>query len=88
MIDCWVYKSPRKSEMYLYVAAEDDFEQIPAELMQRFGTPVPVMQLTLDEHRRLAREDVKRVMRNLREQGFHLQLPPSLEPDLYHGNED
>jgi len=87
-LECWIYKSPRKDEMYLYLAAEDDFDAIPQALFSRFGQPQAVMQLTLTPDRPLAREDVATVMHNLREQGFHLQMPPQLEPDLYHGNED
>lgn len=87
-IDCWIYKSPRKDEMYLYLAAEEDFEPVPDDLLKAFGRPQFVMQLTLSLERSLAREDVGTVMTNLREQGFHLQLPPKLEPHLYHGNED
>ncbi len=87
-LDCWIYKSPRKDEMYLYLAREDDFEAVPDGLLQGFGTPQPVMQLTLDPQRPLAREDVTQVMQNLRERGYHLQMPPRLEPYLYHGNLD
>ena len=87
-VDCWIYKSPRKDEMYLYLAGEADFEPVPADLLSAFGRPQFVMQLTLSPARPLAREDVRTVMRNLREQGFHLQMPPKLEPALYHGNED
>jgi uncharacterized protein len=87
-LDCWIYKSPRKDEMYLYLAAEEDFECVPQELLSRFGPPQLVMQLTLDDARPLAREDVSKVMDNLRERRFHLQMPPKLEPYLYHGNED
>jgi len=87
-LNCWIYKSPRKDEMYLYLATEEDFDLVPRELLEHFGTPQFVMQLALDSTRPLAREDVARVMTNLREQGFHLQMPPKLEPYLYHGNED
>ncbi len=87
-VDCWIYKSPRKDEMYLYVPAEDDFSAVPAALLERFGPPRFVMQLTLSPERPLAREDVLEVIDKLREQGFHLQMPPRLEPTLYHGNED
>ena len=85
---CWVYRSPRKQEMYLYLAREDDFDILPAPLLQGFGRPELVFELELDAQRRLAREDVTQVMHNLREQGFHLQMPPKLTPDLYHGNLD
>lgn len=74
--------------MYLYLAAEDDFSAVPDALLERFGTPAFVMHLALSEQRPLAREKVTRVIDNLRQQGFHLQMPPKLEPNLYHGNQD
>lgn len=85
-IPCWVYRSPRKDEMYLYLLAQDDFACVPQALLQRFGKPVMVMQLTLSPQRNLAREDVVKVMENLRAQGFHLQMPPKLRVDLYEGD--
>ncbi len=86
-LPCWVYKSPRKDEMYLYLAREEGFDDLPEALLGHFGTPVFVMALTLHAGRPLAREDVTKVMANLREQGFHLQMPPELTPDMYHGND-
>ena len=87
-LDCWIYKSPRKDEMYLYLVEEEGFDAVPDDLLTRFGRPQFVMQLTLDPQRPLAREEVTQVIANLRERGFHLQVPPRLEPLLYHGNED
>jgi hypothetical protein len=87
-LPCWIYKSPLKDEMYLYLAEEAAFDSVPTSLMARFGAPVPVMELELHEGRTLAREDVAKVMQNLSEQGYHLQMPPVLKPDLYHGNQD
>lgn len=87
-VPCWIYKSPLKEEMYLYVGEENGFERVPDALMARFGAPVFVMELELHEGRPLAREDVAQVMQNLTGQGFHLQMPPNLEPWLYHGNAD
>ena len=26
---CWIYKSPRKEEMYLYLTAREGFEALP-----------------------------------------------------------
>lgn len=86
-LPCWIYKSPRKNEMYLYLAEEDGFAELPEALMSRFGTPELVMELELHAGRPLAREDVARVMANLRERGFHLQMPPELDPDMYYGND-
>ena len=87
-LPCWIYKSPLKEEMYLYVSEEEGFDQVPNALISRFGKPIFLMELELHEGRSLAREDVVQVMENLRSQGFHLQMPPKLEPWLYHGNED
>jgi hypothetical protein len=86
-VSCWIYRSSRKSEMYLYLPKEDDFDAVPQALMKGFGQPVRVMELTLHPQRPLAREDVTKVMENLQKQGFHLQMPPNLEPHLYHGED-
>lgn len=85
---CWIYKSPRKDEMYLYLDREDDFSQVPEALLKQFGNPVFVMQLELSAEKKLARENTMTVLQSLSEQGFHLQMPPKLTPTLYHGNED
>ena len=87
-LPCWVYRSTRKQEMYLYLAEEDAFDKVPDALLERFGEPILVIELELSPKRKLAREDVNTVMTNLREQGFHLQMPPNLQPELYHGNQD
>jgi uncharacterized protein YcgL (UPF0745 family) len=85
-LPCWIYRSSRKDEMYLYIANEDDFSCVPQALMAGFGRPLLVMDITLTEQRKLAREDVTLVMSNLRSQGFHLQMPPKLDVDLYYGD--
>lgn len=84
-ITCWVYRSSKKDEMYLYVAKENDFEGVPAALMSLFGTPFLVMGLELSPNRPLAREPVEKVIGNLKEQGYYLQMPPNLIPELNDG---
>jgi uncharacterized protein YcgL (UPF0745 family) len=85
-LSCWIYRSPRKDEMYLYISRENDFSLVPDTLLQKFGDPVKVMELTLNSARKLAREDVAKVMDNLINQGFHLQMPPKMAVDLYRGD--
>jgi uncharacterized protein len=85
-LSCWVYKSLRKEEMYLYLAAEDDLDVVPRPLLERFGTPRLVMRIDLHPNRNLAREDVAKVIANLQAQGYHLQLPPDLRPHPYRGD--
>jgi uncharacterized protein YcgL (UPF0745 family) len=85
-LPCWVYRSRRKADMYLYLSVEDSFDDLPGGLLERFGRPELVMRLELSPGRRLAREKAETVLRNLRASGYHLQLPPRLEPDLYRGD--
>ncbi len=78
-IACDVYKSVKKANYYLYVPADKGLEQVPEALLQQFGEMALALHLELSEDRRLAREDPVVVMANLREQGYHLQLPPPVD---------
>jgi len=83
---CWVYKSVRKEEMYLYLSAEDAFDVLPEELLSSFGTPVFVLSLELTATRRLARVETSKVITALQQDGYFLQMPPDLKPHLYFGD--
>lgn len=73
----YIYKSRLKDEIYLYIAKKDDFSTVPQALYDSMGKePVFVMQVDLGAERKLARENVETVMKNLKQQGFHLQMPP------------
>lgn len=74
---CAIYKGKRKQETYLYVTGEDRFEDVPRALLDALGELQLVMTLELTPQRPLAREDVNTVIANLRQQGYHLQLPPA-----------
>ena len=74
-MQCAIYKSQKKQDTYLYLAAKDDFSHIPEALLKLLGEPVHVMDLDLHPERRLAQEDVVEVLRNLEERGWHLQMP-------------
>lgn len=77
---CAIYRSSKKQDTYLYLAARDDFSRVPETLLKLLGEPVHVMDLDLHPERRLAREDVVEVLHNLREQGWHLQIPRRDDP--------
>ena len=77
---CWIYRSRRKDEMYLYLREQDNFDPVPDNLRRLFGPPVFVMALDLDPNRRLARVDAAQVREQLQRAGYFLQLPPSLDP--------
>ena len=82
---CWIYKSSRKEEMYLYLADKDGYDDLPEPLKKGFGIPSLVMTLDLDRDRKLARVETVKVLDALQAQGFFLQMPPDLEPDMDHG---
>jgi uncharacterized protein YcgL (UPF0745 family) len=78
MKSCRVYRSDKKAETYLYLSDDMEFDDLPAELRERFGEPAFVLRLELSAERKLARVDVASVLESLAEQGFYLQLPPKL----------
>lgn len=84
-VHCWIYRSSRKEEMYLYLLKKDGFDELPKALMELFGQPALVMGLELTPQRKLAREDAQQVINSLKSEGFFLQMPPKLEPELYEG---
>jgi uncharacterized protein YcgL (UPF0745 family) len=74
-MNCYIYRCSRKPDLYIYLAEKDDFSSVPAEIMRGLGMTEFSMELELTTDTKLAREDVARVMNNLDEKGFHLQLP-------------
>ncbi len=81
-VHCWIYRSSRKDELYVYLRSKDGFAELPEGLRRLLGTPEFVMDLELHRDRQLARADVQKVMEGLRSQGYYLQMPPAheLEP--------
>ena len=47
--DTIVFKSAKKNDFYLFLQADREFESLPKELRQSFGTPIFVMDLMIDE---------------------------------------
>ena len=72
-----VFKSNRRQEMYLYVDQARGLEDVPEDLLGRFGVPERVMTLLLDSDRKLARADPAEVLAKIDNQGFYLQMPPT-----------
>jgi len=89
-MQCFVYASLRKVDSYLWLAQRDAFDQLPESLLLLLGDLRFVMEVQLDEQRRLPVEDTGQVLVHLRDQGWHLQLPPqetlaaSNHPDYTH----
>jgi uncharacterized protein YcgL (UPF0745 family) len=75
---CQVFKSTRKQEMYLYVDKSRGLQDVPEGLLAQIGEVAPVMILHLTAERKLARADAAAVLASIRQQGFYLQLPPTM----------
>ncbi|MEO9214562.1 MAG: YcgL domain-containing protein [Rhodanobacter sp.] len=73
---CFVYVSLRKADSYLWLAQRDAFDVLPESLVLLLGELRFVMEVQLDEQRKLPIEDTEQVLDHLRTQGWHLQLPP------------
>lgn len=74
---CSIYKSPRKDEMYLYVDKRQALTRVPQALLEMFGAPLHVMDMPLTAQRTLARVESEKVLRELDEKGYYLQMPPA-----------
>ena len=79
---CSIFKSPRKREMYLYVDKREQLTRVPEALLGMFGAPKHCFDLLLTPERKLAREDVSKVLDNIEKQGFHLQMPPPEDDEV------
>ncbi|EDY87534.1 conserved hypothetical protein [gamma proteobacterium HTCC5015] len=78
-MQCFVYKSSKKQDMYIYLVEKDQFDCIPEVLREKFGTPIFALEFEFTEGRTLAKEDPATVRQNLETQGFHLQMPDDLD---------
>jgi uncharacterized protein YcgL (UPF0745 family) len=76
-VQAYVYKSLKKADTYVYLAARDEFTRLPEPLRTQLGTLEFVLDVALTPGRKLAREDIAVVRDNLVLRGFHLQFPPT-----------
>lgn len=75
-MQCFIYKSTKKTEFFLYIDKKDDFSNVPEPLFASLGTPEFVMELELTPERKLARVDVNKVISSLKDKGYFIQMPP------------
>ncbi|MBE2292623.1 MAG: YcgL domain-containing protein [Xanthomonadales bacterium] len=76
-MQAFVYKSRRRADTYVFLAARDDFARLPEPLRARLGELSFVLEVELTPDRRLAQSAPETVRANLAARGFHLQLPPA-----------
>ena len=76
---CAVYRTNKKSGLFLYVAEKGQFGSVPSALMAQLGKPELVMMLPLNNDKSLAAVDKNTLIEHLTEKGFYLQMPPQQE---------
>ena len=76
---CSIYRSSKEEGLYLYVEKAEGVERVPEQLLSKFGTPQLAMTLLIDEEKKLAKADAKKVLAAIADQGFYLQMPPVKE---------
>jgi len=79
---CDVYKGNKKDEAYLYVSRKDGLERVPEALLEQFGRTEVAMTMILTPDRSLARVDATKVLDEIDEKGFYLQMPPPKDPQV------
>ena len=79
-MQCFIYKSNKKDELYLYLDKQDDFSSLPEAILKSIGQPEYVMQLEITPERKLARESATNVIKGIKENGFFIQMPPTVLP--------
>ncbi len=83
---CSIYKSSKKDEMYLYVDKLEQLSRVPEVLLKMFGAPIHVFDMLLTPEKTLSRIEAPKVLADIEEKGFFLQMPPAKEDyllDLY-----
>ncbi|MGZ4960350.1 MAG: YcgL domain-containing protein [Methylomonas sp.] len=85
-MQCFIYKSLKKDELYLYLDKRDDFSAVPEPLLKSFGRMAFVMELQLTPERKLAREDAGKIIAGIQSKGFFVQMPPMLIPQQIFAN--
>ena len=71
----YIYRCSRKPDMYIYLAEKDDFSPVPDAVRNGLGITEIAMELELYAGRKLAKENPETILKNLEENGFHIQLP-------------
>jgi len=76
-MNCFVYRSNKKSGMFLYLSHKDNFSCVPDSLLTLLGEVTYSFEFDLSEERKLVKAESKEVMRVMNENGFFLQMPPA-----------
>jgi uncharacterized protein len=73
---CHVYRCPRRTGTYVFLADRDAFDRLPPSLRGQLGELEFAFEFALDAGRAVAQADPAVVRANLTAHGFHVHFPP------------
>ena len=79
---CAVYRSNKKEMTYLYLPEADDMSNVPETLMNLISPVERVLEFDLTADRTLAQENAEEVLKQIKEQGWFLQMPRQDQPEF------
>ena len=77
-MQCYVYRSERKNDTYVYMKAGVETTELPESVTQFMGDLTKLLEVDLSK-KKLANANVEQVMAAIETQGFYLQLPPEID---------
>lgn len=75
-MNCFVYRSNKKSGLYLYLKEKGNFDEVPESLITLLGDMNFSFEFDLGQNKKLVRAEAAEVLRLMNENGYFLQLPP------------
>jgi uncharacterized protein len=75
-VEVSVYRSSKKTQTYVYLPSDQEYESLPEAFIEQFGDAALFLTFELHESKQLAQVDARTVLAALHNQGFFLQLPP------------
>lgn len=79
-----IYRSKKRQGTYLYVEKDKALSELPEALLHELGKLELSMTLLITSEKKLAVADPAKVLSNINEKGFYLQLPPKPEDYMQH----
>ncbi len=74
-MNCIIYKATKKANTYLFLENEKDLSRVPTPLLDLLGMLEIVIELEISASTKLAQASTNKVISELKQSGFYLQLP-------------
>ena len=75
---CYVYKGSKREGLYIYLATQDT-SNLPETLLNSLGSLTLALQFELTADKKLHKEDAAKVIESIQTQGYHVQVPDTVE---------